>query len=266
MQGKNDPKVKSLYKALQLLEYFDESHREAGVTELAEYSGMLKSSVHNILQTFEQCGYVIQNHENSKYMLGGAAVTLFSKYKQTRNLDYRITEYLQMLKYKFGTNVYFGEKDNDAVVYLCSEQSFSLHGDHLTKVGARVPLHCSSMGKVLLSYSQVQDKELFYRNCLDYYTDNTITDVNVLQNQVESILYQGYATTESEYTEGMYCVAVPIIIGNETVKYSIAIGANEPISDYMLKRYLHELRIVSKEIAGILANVLFNNNEKNKLI
>ena len=37
------PKVKSLYKALKLLDYFDSTHKETGVTELAEYSGLLKS-------------------------------------------------------------------------------------------------------------------------------------------------------------------------------------------------------------------------------
>lgn len=53
MKDTSAPKVKSLYKALRLLDYFDDAHPDAGVTELAAYSGMLKSSVHNILQTFE---------------------------------------------------------------------------------------------------------------------------------------------------------------------------------------------------------------------
>lgn len=93
-----EQRVKSLYKALKLLSYFDEDHKEIGVTELAEYSGMLKSSVHNIMRTFEECGYVIQNSETRKYMLGGEIVSLFSRYKATRSIDYRVTEYLQRVR------------------------------------------------------------------------------------------------------------------------------------------------------------------------
>ena len=98
MTAEPTPKVKSLYKALHLLDYFDQDHPDAGVTELAAYSGLLKSSVHNILQTFELCGYVTQSSETSRYMLGGAAVSLFSRFKATRKIDYRITEYLQSLR------------------------------------------------------------------------------------------------------------------------------------------------------------------------
>ena len=104
MTAEPTPKVKSLYKALHLLDYFDQDHPDAGVTELAEYSGLLKSSVHNILQTFELCGYVTQSSETSRYMLGGAAVSLFSRFKATRKIDYRITEYLQSLRDMFHKN------------------------------------------------------------------------------------------------------------------------------------------------------------------
>ena len=98
MKDTSAPKVKSLYKALRLLDYFDADHPDAGVTELATYSGMLKSSVHNILQTLALCGYVTQDSETSRYMLGGAAVSLFSRFKETRRIDYHITEYLQGLR------------------------------------------------------------------------------------------------------------------------------------------------------------------------
>ena len=117
---------------------------------------MLKSSVHNILQTFEQCGYVMQNCETQKYMLGGAVVSLFSRYKESRNLDYRITEYLQQLRDIYKNNVYLAEKEGDEAVYICCEQAFYFQKDYLSKAGAHVPLHCTSVGKVLLGYSTVK--------------------------------------------------------------------------------------------------------------
>ena len=193
MTAEPTPKVKSLYKALHLLDYFDQDHPDAGVTELAEYSGLLKSSVHNILQTFELCGYVTQSSETSRYMLGGAAVSLFSRFKATRKIDYRITEYLQSLRDMFHKNVYFAAKEQDAAVYLCAEQSFNHTGSPLSKEGAHAPLHATSLGKVLLGYSTVKEKEAFLRTgLLTAYTPQTTTDPDALRAELERVIYDGY--------------------------------------------------------------------------
>ena len=115
-----EQRVKSLYKALKLLTYFDEEHKEAGITELAEYSGMLKSSVFNIMRTFEECGYVKQDSDTRKYMLGGEIVSLFSRYKVTRSIDYRVTEYLQQIRNRFKVNTYLVERDGEkSSVFMC---------------------------------------------------------------------------------------------------------------------------------------------------
>ena len=249
------PKVKSLYKALKLLDYFDADHKEAGVTELAEYSGMLKSSVHNILQTFEICGFVSQDSRTNRYMLGGAAVSLFARYRQTRNLDYRITQYMQELRSRYDVNVYFGEKENGHAIYLCAEQSFYDRSDHLSKVGAKVPLHCTSIGKILLGYSTVGEKEEFYRHPLTRYTEHTITDPQKLRQAMENIIYQGYAVSSCEYQEGMYCVAVPILQGDRAVEYALAVASNREITSYMRREYLQDLQITARKIAGILSEV-----------
>ena len=155
MKDTSAPKVKSLYKALRLLDYFDDAHPDAGVTELAAYSGMLKSSVHNILQTFELCGYVTQDSETSRYMLGGAAVSLFSRFKETRRIDYRFTD-------------------------------------------------------------------------------------------------DGYATDGGEYQDGLYGIAVPVTLGAEPVQYAIGLASDTPISGYMQKQYLSELRYIAKKIASVV--------------
>ena len=63
-------KVRSLYKAVKLLDYFNSAHPERGISELAELSGMLKSSVYNIMSTFESCGVVEKNPKTSQYRLG----------------------------------------------------------------------------------------------------------------------------------------------------------------------------------------------------
>ena len=249
-----EQRVKSLYKALKLLTYFDEEHKEAGITELAEYSGMLKSSVFNIMRTFEECGYVKQDSDTRKYMLGGEIVSLFSRYKVTRSIDYRVTEYLQQIRDRFKVNTYLVERDGEKAVYLCAEQSFYKKDDRLVKEGTKIPLHCTAGGKVLLGYSEVSHKEYICSGKLERFTKNTITDGSVLKAQLEKIIYDVYAVSNEEYQLGNYCVAVPIVAGAgySEVNYAVVIRKNEPITPYLLKKYVSELKHISREIGSIL--------------
>ena len=245
------PKVKSLYKALHLLDYFDADHPDAGVTELATYSGMLKSSVHNILQTLALCGFVTQDSETSRYLLGGAAVSLFSRYRETRRIDYRITDALQGLRDRFRKDAFFAVKDQDDAVCLCAE-CVRPAGDSYAKIGARAPLHATSLGKVLLGYSTVAEKRAYCAQELAACTPQTVTDGAKLAAELERIIYDGYAMSAGACEPGRYGIAVPVTRGAEPVRYAIGLASDEPISDYMKKQYLGELRYVAKQIAGIV--------------
>ena len=245
------PKVKSLYKALHLLDYFDADHPDAGVTELAAYSGMLKSSVHNILQTLALCGFVTQDSETSRYLLGSAAVSLFSRYKETRRLDYRITEYLQTLRDKFRKDIYFAARDQGDAVCLSAELAQPSDA-RWSKVGARTPLHATSLGKVLLGYATVSEKQAYCAQELAPCTPQTITDGAALAAALERIIYDGCATSDGEYQENLYGLAVPVTRGAEPVQYAIGLATDAPISSYMKKQYLSELRYIAKKIAGIV--------------
>ena len=182
-------------RLLHLLDYFDADHPDAGVTELATYSGMLKSSVHNILQTFELCGFVTQDSETSRYLLGSAAVSLFSRYKETRRLDYRITEYLQGLRDQFRKDVYFAARDQDDAVCLSAELA-QPSAASWSKAGARTPLHATSLGKVLLGYATVEQKQAYCAQELAACTPQTITDGGELAAALERIIYDGCATSD----------------------------------------------------------------------
>ncbi|WP_010244418.1 IclR family transcriptional regulator [Acetivibrio cellulolyticus] len=250
--GKNhQPKVKSLYKALKLLDYFDEEHKELGVTEIAEMSGIIKSSVHNILQTFECCGFVTQIYGSNKYRIGSAALELFEKYRTSHHIDYRVSESLQEIRNKYHVNVYLGMRNEFEVIYICAEVETKNSGN-LHKIGAKTPLHCVGLGKILLGYSEVDIREAFYKTELQRFTPYTICDQEVLRKEVEDAVYLGYAKSNSEYVIGMNSVAVPIIVGYEPIKYALGVSSNEPFSDFDLKKVLAELREKSKIIASLL--------------
>jgi DNA-binding IclR family transcriptional regulator len=78
-------------------------------------------------------------------------------------------------------------------------------------VGRQTPLHATSSGKVLLANAApVERTRLVEAIGLAAYTAETITDAGQLEQQLQEILDQGYATTEGEYEDGLNAVAVPV--------------------------------------------------------
>jgi len=95
----------------------------------------------------------------------------------------------------------------------------------LSDVGTLLPMHCTAVGKVLLAYKEPYEvKGIVAKHGLKAMTQYTITDYEVLSNELNSIRRQGYAVDNNELIEGLRCVAAPIFDRHENVMYSISIS------------------------------------------
>jgi len=80
-----------------------------------------------------------------------------------------------------------------------------------TQIGTRLPAHCSAAGKVLLaSLSENRVNKIIEEEGLHKYTENTITDKNILKEELKKVLEIGYAIDNEELIENITCVAAPI--------------------------------------------------------
>ena len=73
--NKSEIKVKSLHKALMVLDCFAEK-QPLSITEISEKLGMYKSNVFDILSTLSAMNYVTKNEDSSKYSLGPSLARL----------------------------------------------------------------------------------------------------------------------------------------------------------------------------------------------
>ena len=110
-------KVKSLQKALQVLECFL-GDRELGISEIAARLGLCKSSVHNIVSTFEAMDYLQQNLQTSRYSLG----VKLCEYSRAVSRNFSVTKialpYMQEIANQVREHVYLGRPYRDEVLYL----------------------------------------------------------------------------------------------------------------------------------------------------
>src|SRR5690625_4702453 len=92
-----DIKIKSLYKALQVLDCFSVDEPELGVTEISKELSLYKSNVFNIVDTFVKAGYLEQNQENGKYKLSYKILELSQIISSNISFRKLILPYMQEL-------------------------------------------------------------------------------------------------------------------------------------------------------------------------
>lgn len=90
-------KIKSIEKAIDLLELLSDKEKEMSITEVGKELHMGISTVHRILTTLKYRGYIVQNQQTSKYMLGAKLFILGCKVQNTTNLIKVVTPFLQRL-------------------------------------------------------------------------------------------------------------------------------------------------------------------------
>ena len=76
-------KIKSIEKALDLLELLSDNKKEIGITEINRELHIGLSTIHRILTTLKCRGYIVQNQQTSKYMLGTKLFILGCKVQNT---------------------------------------------------------------------------------------------------------------------------------------------------------------------------------------
>ena len=105
--------VKSLARAMRVLECFTVEQPELGISEIAKRLGMQKSTVFNILNTFQKTGYICQNPETNKYYLGVKILHLGYIVNHHMGLRDVFLPYLTKITEATHEVCYFGILDNN---------------------------------------------------------------------------------------------------------------------------------------------------------
>lgn len=199
----------SLVKSIRLLELLIEEG-EIGVSDLGRKTGMNRSNVHRILNTFQFLGYVAKNPVNKKYSPTLHFVELSSLIMQRNGLIKVAHPCLERLKARSGETVNLAVFDRDEVIYIDKiESSEALRMD--LAVGKRVPAFCTALGKVLLAGLKKERLEEYFKSAkLVKKTANTIFSRRELLNHLVRVSEIGFAVDDEELSMGIRCIAAPI--------------------------------------------------------
>ena len=253
MKNVNDeePKVKSLYKALQLLDYFDEAHPEISLAELSEMSGMLKSSVFNMLSTMASLGYIAQNEKTRQYRLGYKFHEKSYILRKISVFQNQVRPLMEKAAGLTGESVTYAVRRGIETVYMDTAYPAATTTVRLN-IGARYPLYSTAGGKAILANSGDEVMERVKAAGFTAYTENTITDPERLEIEMEKIRRQGYSIDNMENEFGIRGLAVAIWSKDKILMGAVSLsGPSLRISDERIPELVKIFLSVQEEAKNI---------------
>ncbi len=216
--------LSTVRNAARLLKVFRSREADLGVSELARRLGLGKSTVHRMLTTLVAEGLIEQNPRTGGYRLGIVMFELGQAVRVHMDLHAAVTPVLGDLRAQTGESSQVGVLDGHEVVYV--DRLESAHSLRLfTETGRRVPVHCTSSGKVLLAYLPDSKRETVLRSApMAALTPQTITDAGRLAGELDRVRRRGWAEAVNEREIGVASIAAPIRDASGEVVAAISIG------------------------------------------
>jgi DNA-binding IclR family transcriptional regulator len=202
---------RSLEKALEILLSFMPHNQEMSTLELSGRLGFHPSTVNRLLHVLAKYGFVQQNRDTKKFILGHSIVDLGSAVHQSLNgsLTRIAISFIDELRNRLGETIVLEVATPD-----CTMIAHIAEGPGPIRiketVGARHGYNAAAGAKAILAHSQPEFQERFLAQDLPRYTPRTITDPEKLRKQLKEIRRRGFAFDDEERNTEIRAFGSPI--------------------------------------------------------
>lgn len=221
--------VKSADRTLDVLEALGAATERRTLGELARDLGVPKSSLHAILRTMQQRGWIETDDSGHRFGLGVRALLVGASYVEVDDQVARLDGTLDWLSERIGETVHLGRLDGGDVVYLAKRES--QHPLRLfSAIGRRLPAHATALGKAILA-ARLDELDSLLAGPLRALTPHTITTRSALVAELEETRRRGHAVDNEENSEGIRCFAVAIPARRavqDAISFSIPVARLNP--------------------------------------
>ncbi|GLH79338.1 transcriptional regulator [Bradyrhizobium sp. SSBR45G] len=205
-----DGGVQSVGRALQILEILAEDDEGYRLSDLAVRAGLSTSTVHRLLTTLEKRRFVQFDRMESKWHVGAQSFAVGATFTRRRNFVALAIPYLRRLRDQSRETANLAVVDDESLMVLMRLESREIMRS-LTKVGGRLSMVTSGMGKaVLATYSDDDVNGIIHRQGMPRLTEKSIIRAGDLFRELETIRRQGYAVDDEEARLGLRCIAAVV--------------------------------------------------------
>ena len=204
-------------KTLSVLDALSGSRSRLG--DIAARAALPKSTVHRILRRLVERGYARAEGEGV-YVLGPRVLTMAGDMLQGLDATSLAAPLLRDLHSEVGHTVHFAMLSDDEAVYLEKLVDPGLPYQFASRVGGRIPLHCTAIGKSLLAAMDAWPRLEFVPR-----TEKTIVSADSLREELERVRARGFAIDDEENERNIRCVGAAVHDHTGAATHAISVSA-----------------------------------------
>jgi len=234
-------------RVLRILEAFESGPSALSLTQIAESARLPLPTAHRLVRELTQWG-ALQRDPSGRYQIG---LRLWEVAQHGgRQVRDAARPYLQDLFSLTQETSNLAVRKGREALYIDRVYS-SKRVPRASRVGGRLPLHATAVGKVLLAYEERWVQEAYVAAPLAARTAHTHVHPGRLLEELERIRGQGYATTLEEARPGACSIAVPVLQGPDRAVAALGISVLSTQASQMT-RHLPALRGVAGRIGSAI--------------
>jgi len=214
--------IPAVTRTMAIFEVFAREQRDLSNSEVARFIGIPDSSCADLLHTLHQAGYVTRTARSKRFYPTARLLDNARLIAENDPLLRLGSEAIELLTEKTGETALCGRLEPGFVrIAGFNEGRYELR--YIMKVGEKIALHASALGKALLATIPAQDASRYLRiKPLKKLTSTSVTDPAALEAEIDIVRTQGWAETKGEGVSGVSAIAVAGMIGDEPVAISLA--------------------------------------------
>ena len=244
--------IRVLERLFAILSFLAERKDYAGIKEIAEGTGLSRTTVHRILTTCEE-NFVVLKDDIGRYRLGPRSIAWANSYQVQHGLAQLARPHLKELLRDVGETVHLFIYEKGEAFYLEKRHSFNVSGMD-SRIGSRLELYSTSAGRAILAALPEDEFEAYLASTeLVPHTDRTVMDRDRLREIIAETRSRGWGSETQEDSVGVRCVGAAILgldgypVGAVSVGGPIFRFTDDKVEPYG-ERVLATARLISYEL------------------
>lgn len=227
-ETKNSGYTNAVERSIDILEFMADRGRAVSVAEISGEFNVNRTSIYSILKVLMAKGYV-RKVDEGRYALTGRMYEYGQKFRNSFPIVHIVRAVSASFSpaYPCTLNIAMYFSGDHAVLMnsINIEGPDSKRIDRTMSVGQSIPLHATSLGKILLAYMPpAASEDLLKTIRFESYTPFTVGTVEELKSQMHAAVTNGFATEENEYYYNTRCVAAPVFDSSNNVVAACSIS------------------------------------------
>lgn len=244
--------IGSLGKGLRVIEAFRADQSRMSISDVSEATGLDRATARRCLLTLHHLGYA--SYDGKFFALTARVLRLGMGALAAMPLAKLVQPWLDQLSDRIGQSTSVSILDCTEIVYLARAAQRRVMSIGLLP-GSRLPVHCTSMGRVLLA-ALPHDQALAVIEASDLTprTPHSLTDPVDIMDRVKIARLDGYSVIDQEVELGLRSIAVPLysVHGSVIAAVNIGVAAVQAGVDDLAVLYLEPLLRVQEGLRRVL--------------